>query len=121
MASEHRREMRGGSEADAEVLLRRCLWSRNQSAFFLTDFRDSLLAWEAELTDCGRADGPTSDENQDIYDGMGVQITENVFQGRNGTLFAYGQTSAGNSRVLARGRRSGPCLHACREDAHTYG
>jgi centromeric protein E len=43
--------------------------------------------------------GPDSN-NQNIYDGVGCKITENVFQGRNGTLFAYGQTSAGKTHTL---------------------
>ena len=38
--------------------------------------------------------------NQDIYDGMGCNIPEAVFAGKNGTLFAYGQTSAGKTHTL---------------------
>ena len=51
---------------------------------------------------CRDGHTPCSVDNQNIYDGVGCKITENVFQGRNGTLFAYGQTSAGARPVAHR-------------------
>ncbi len=69
-----------------------------------------------------------SQDNKNIYDEIGCAITENVFQGRNGTLFAYGQTSAGPTalpcvpippepgRMRPRGNLCAPSVsrtHAC--------
>jgi hypothetical protein len=48
------------------------------------------------------AASPRSGVNQDIFDGMGCNIPEAVFSGKNGTLFAYGQTSAGRLPHLHR-------------------
>ena len=36
----------------------------------------------------------------DIYDSIGRGIVEHVLEGKNGTIFAYGQTSAGKTHTL---------------------
>ena len=63
---------------------------------------------------CRDGHTPCSVDNQNIYDGVGCKITENVFQGRNGTLFAYGQTSAGARPLAHRPAVASTKINSCR-------
>lgn len=40
---------------------------------------------------------PPSATQEDIFEGIGKPVIENVLKGWNGTIFAYGQTGSGKS------------------------
>ena len=53
------------------------------------------------------------EDNQGLYEKVGVPLVESVISGFNGTIFAYGQTGSGKARPpLSRSRRSHICASA---------
>lgn len=77
------------------------------SKFYLSQFLDDLLTYRLKSCNCGeyiKVFGPTS-QQKDLFDAAVSPVVNEVLEGYNCTIFAYGQTGTGKTYTMEGGGR----------------